>query len=704
MNVLSECKDARDKASLARKIGQNSQPERPLPPTEADAFDVYAHMGDADDTIDVPTDVHENTAAAQATLIQELDSNLGPRCRLALDAYFSQRGTLGDRSEQYGRPVELTDTVREQLAVERATMRQLKRKRIPDDLDVDHIQDRDRSMRPRYDRPPVLDTMTIETGGGSHQGPYRTTLPNDPTNAVLQVILEKNLRTNPEQLRAFEIVAHHAIQGGPQLLMYVGGVGGTGKSHVVHSVLRLFHLLGQSKSVRVAAPTGAAAILIGGQTIHSLALLPDSAGKDLQELSKIWHGVDYLILDEISMVGAKFLSQLSARLQRARSYDDKACTLPFGGMNVIFTGDFGQLRPVKDPSLYNHNLVNNPETQNFERLTGISAIVGVSLWRQVNKVVLLKINQRQSGDKLYADLLTRIRIGTAKQTNTEESPSDYNILRSRYADQIETDDSTLARFADAPIIVGTKRLRDLLNLRAMGHHAKNLSADIELYHAKDKISGKTATGEDREQLWRVSSSVTQDSLGRLPLFPGMKVMVQENLAFTSGVVNGTEGTVKDIVYEELDGKRYPTVAYVHIPGSGSIRTNAVDDIVPIFPECTSFPWNKTKQRDGPKTTVSRLQLPLLPSYAYTDYKSQGRSLDAAIVDPASSMSLQGTYVMLSRVRALRGLCILRPFKAKKIEQRLSQELRDELDRLQRMDDHTRREFHSVFGEHPNGRV
>lgn len=233
----------------------------------------------------------------------------------------------------------------------------------------------------------------------------------------------------------------------------------------------------------------------------------------------------------------------------------------------------------------------------------------------------------------------------------------------------------------------------------MGHYAHRLNATIHLYHAKDKIDGQLVTGDRRSELWKLSSTNTQDSLGKLPLFPGMKVMVQENLAFTSRVVNGTEGTVRDIVYEEEGGKRYPVTVYVHIPGAGRICASAVDDVVPIFPEWTSFVLRQRPGEPGKNVSVSRLQLPLLPAYAYTDYKSQGRSLDSAIVDPASASTLQGVYVMLSRLRTLDGLVILRPFNSAKLEQRLSQELRKELKRLDELDATTCTNFVSTFGRH-----
>ena len=65
----------------------------------------------------------------------------------------------------------------------------------------------------------------------------------DYNSLIDQVVIETGLRKNDEQLRAFEIVARHVCFGGTQLLMYMGGIGGTGKSYIVQAILRLFNLL-----------------------------------------------------------------------------------------------------------------------------------------------------------------------------------------------------------------------------------------------------------------------------------------------------------------------------------------------------------------------------------------------------------------------------------------------------------------------------
>ncbi|OSC96122.1 hypothetical protein PYCCODRAFT_1379688, partial [Trametes coccinea BRFM310] len=137
---------------------------------------------------------------------------------------------------------------------------------------------------------------------------------------------------------------------------------------------------------------------------------------------------------------------------------------------------------------------------------------------------------------------------------------------------------------------------------------------------------------------------------------------------------------------------YATVAYLHVPGSGKLSPELDEDIVPVFPEPTRFRCVMSLGGRSMVKTVVRHQLPLIPAYAFTDYKSQGRSLTKAIVDIESARTLQGVYVMLSRVRTSRGLLILRPFSTSKLCSRLSQELRDELARIDRLDDITKARY------------
>lgn len=104
------------------------------------------------------------------------------------------------------------------------------------------------------------------------------------------------------------------------------------------------------------------------------------------------------------------------------------------------------------------------------------------------------------------------------------------------------------QFHDAPVIVGNRRVRDALNVTLVDHHARSLNRTVFLYHSKDYIRKEEVKGNHRERLWKVSSSQTEDALGRIPIFCGMRVMVTTNLAISRGIVNGTEVVVQDILY------------------------------------------------------------------------------------------------------------------------------------------------------------
>jgi hypothetical protein len=136
---------------------------------------------------------------------------------------------------------------------------------------------------------------------------------------VENIILDFTMTENEEQQQALRIIADHFIYGtDDQLLMYIGGMGGTGKSHIIEAIIELFRQCGYSEKLLVSAATGCAAVLINGYTIHALTFLPSNkASLNQEELEKIWKHVQYLIIDEVSMISAYFLGQVSERIGRA---------------------------------------------------------------------------------------------------------------------------------------------------------------------------------------------------------------------------------------------------------------------------------------------------------------------------------------------------------------------------------------------------
>jgi ATP-dependent DNA helicase PIF1 len=127
-------------------------------------------------------------------------------------------------------------------------------------------------------------------------------------------------------------------------------------------------------------------------------------------LQTLWKDVRYLVIDEISMISAELLSDISQRLNVAKygrntNLEDY---LPFGGFNVIFTGDLAQLKPVRKLPVFSHYLVQNPDIQTMQTARGQNNLYGAYLWQQVHNVVQLRTNMRQNRDMAYADLLNRL--------------------------------------------------------------------------------------------------------------------------------------------------------------------------------------------------------------------------------------------------------------------------------------------------------
>ncbi|KAJ7739460.1 P-loop containing nucleoside triphosphate hydrolase protein, partial [Mycena maculata] len=140
---------------------------------------------------------------------------------------------------------------------------------------------------------------------------------------VVDIDIEAHVRKwtlNTEQAQAFRIIAHHSLQNRPeQLRMLLAGPGGTGKSWVIDALRDFFTLRGQGRRLRLAAFTGVAARNIQGMTLHSALCLNQrsngtSQTRTRKDLTAMWEGVDYLFIDEVSMVGCSLLLQVSQAL------------------------------------------------------------------------------------------------------------------------------------------------------------------------------------------------------------------------------------------------------------------------------------------------------------------------------------------------------------------------------------------------------
>ncbi len=189
------------------------------------------------------------------------------------------------------------------------------------------------------------------------------------------------------QKLAYDIVKSHfdgASSEKEPLCLIINGVAGTGKSYLINAVRNLL----QSKCA-ITATTGKAAYNIKGVTVHSLLKLPigargnkDMTGRSLCRLQESLNNIEYIIIDEYSMLGQVTFGWIDKRCKQATDLYDEV----FGGKSLILIGDPGQLPPVADKPLYHSKPLNAVGEQ------------GCQAYYTFDKVVKLTVNQRVQGN------------------------------------------------------------------------------------------------------------------------------------------------------------------------------------------------------------------------------------------------------------------------------------------------------------------
>ena len=250
----------------------------------------------------------------------------------------------------------------------------------------------------------VIQPLVMTSAGGSQNSASAESQvvqipPSDSQTLEEDVSIEEIVRTwnlNTEQARAFTVIASHSVKPKSKpLRMYLGGPGGTGKSRVIQALTDFFKRKNQSRRLRLAAFAGVAAKNIGGTTLHTALSINQNSkksdgNKTRTELVAMWDGVNYLVIDEVSTVGCNLMVDVHNALVSATG-----CADLFGGISVVFAGDFAQLPPVLDTKLYAHL---DHKKLRAETQLGQKKVFGKLLWRSVNTVVILTEQIRQHGE------------------------------------------------------------------------------------------------------------------------------------------------------------------------------------------------------------------------------------------------------------------------------------------------------------------
>ena len=168
-------------------------------------------------------------------------------------------------------------------------------------------------------------------------------------------------------------------------------MGGTGKSQVIKALSIFLEKRNEAHRFAILGPTGTSAALLNGSTYHSFLGLGfgnnnNNEAVNIAQVKMKFEGVNYIFIDEVSMLSCHDMYKILAQLAKVLNAFD----LPFGGMNIIFDGDFAQLPPVGGLSLYSESI--GTQVRSGLKLGGQEVTVGKALWHQIKTVVVLREN------------------------------------------------------------------------------------------------------------------------------------------------------------------------------------------------------------------------------------------------------------------------------------------------------------------------
>ena len=438
---------------------------------------------------------------------------------------------------------------------------------------------------------------------------------------------------NQDQFRAFAIVGNHLKQANkkgianvPQLLLNISGPAGSGKTFWLNTLRRWAqgNFNQDQDFILAAAPTGAAAFLIGGSTLHSLLYLPKLEGgrkmppldaSRLKSLQDKFRSVAVLIIDEKSMIGQKMFYMISERLKEARP---KTQDQPFGGVSIVILGDWRQLPPVFDKALF-HN-------------SGGKWVIGHNLYRCFKNTVIFTKVQRQEGEGQKDFRAQLERLGNGEFTSKDwEKWSQRSLKRLPPQERLtfeQTATKACARKQDM-------QSYNVQRIEALKQPIAPLPAQNDCHEAR--LQGEKETG-------------LPDSL---LLCQGAKIRLSSNLWTAAGLVNGAVGFVQAIIYAngEKPPETLPKAIICTFEGYiGPSFLSSIPKAVPIVPAGRTF-YVKGK-------TCSRKQLPVIPSYALSIHKLQGSTEDKIILDPGPKEFAAGLlFVGATRTRAFEDLAL-----------------------------------------------
>lgn len=437
-----------------------------------------------------------------------------------------------------------------------------------------------------------------------------------------------SLSLGKDQQKAF-----NAITGNLNTNFFIQGQAGTGKSLLINTITKHFDKIGHKYAV--VAPTGLAAQLIGGSTIHSLFCLggkpffPKNVVESYKNYKEEVSEIETLIIDEVSMLRADVLDTINTLCQKAKD-NEKV----FGGIQLVLVGDLNQLPPV-----YKYNsgqeFTKNEQGQKdymlrtYKELKPFFFDAECYEKAKFNAAYKLRENFRQKSDK---DFLDKLNIICENDENRiDEALAYFN------KSVINLKDNE----ANIPVVTCTKAQAARINNEKL----KELNGEEMLYmgtFSGEFYDPNKCAPKDLKK--RKENVIAPEEL-KLKL--GAQVMICASI--DPDCVNGTIGLVTKLDTDKI---------CVKIKTDTQIEKDV--EIIPIT-------WKEQKyiKTDKGKLDLKTIgeykQFPLKLAYAITIHKSQGQTWQNVLIDLGHGAFESGqVYVALSRVKSGKGVCLTRP--------------------------------------------
>ena len=397
--------------------------------------------------------------------------------------------------------------------------------------------------------------------------------------------------------------------------MFITGKAGCGKSYLLN-----YFVNHTAKKTVVVAPTGIAALNVGGQTIHSFFQLKLEPYHDLEDIKRegisgrqrmLMRELDVLIVDEVSMVSSNMMDAMDLKMRMANLNNQ-----PFGGKQVILFGDLYQLPPV----------ISDKEAERcIEDKYGSKLFFNAPAFRHTTLHRYILNTVFRQDDEEFVRILNNIRIGNI--TN-----SDLDTLNTRCG--------ALSRLARHEKYVTITPRKD----RAAAINQENLNKipkpEYTYYASIEGHFGEKTYPTDKELKLKVGAQI---------------MMLVNDVPDTNGHrrwVNGSLGVISELTSSSV-----------------KVMINKVEYSI------DRYAWNKktyeydpTTKRLTKKVVASFKQYPLCLAYALTIHKAQGQTYQSVAIDMGNGAFDTGqTYVALSRCVSLDNLYLLTPISSRDIK-------------------------------------